>query len=166
MQTDIRSGELILKPVEESDEQLYMSLFQCSRTMKHVRFLSLTEISSNFNYIVNNSRELYFSIYREDLGKKLGLIGVSLDKKNEKSGELGVLLLPKVSPKGTAKIAMITLITHLFDSTDIDEVRYTVALDNKAAIRSCRSIYVDFSQSEFDSDPQIGCIKKSSWKLY
>ena len=166
MRKAIHSTELVLLPIEENDEQLYMSLFRCSRTMIHVLALSDSEISRNFSYVIKNSRELYYSIFLKSKRKKIGLIGVTVDKNNICSSELGVLLLPKISPKGTAKLAMITLINFLFKNTKIDEIKYIVALKNRAAIRSCRTINVDFTESKVDADPQVGYIRKNTWREY
>jgi|GEM_PF-2584780 len=156
-------NDLSLEPVNSFDESLYLSIFNCKRTMMHVKPLTHAQILSNFKYILQSPTEIYFSIKLNVTKQKVGVLGVSVDKKDYRKAELGVLLLPKVSPKGTSKFSMIKFINWLFQNTELEKIKYVIALKNKAAIRSCKTINVDFSCSNLTDDPQIGYIRKTEW---
>jgi len=148
-----------ISPLVRSDFTLFKELYTAERTIQFIPHLKGIEVEESFDSVLRNKSEFYFGINFNK--KRVGILGVK--REGTKGSELGVMLLPRKAPKGTSKYAMIQFISHLFTKTEIENVKFVVQSDNKAAILSCLSIGVDFGQELVDGVNKVGYVKKDSW---
>lgn len=118
--------------------KLFESLYQNSRVLKFTDLeLSRESIDTYLFNIVDS--ELYeYYIIKNHRGN-VGILGLNWNQ-NKSIAVLGILLEPKLAPKGTAYESIKVLLREVFDTVPSSVIKITIRNDNKPATLCAKAL--------------------------
>jgi RimJ/RimL family protein N-acetyltransferase/precorrin-3B methylase len=138
---ELATGRLLMRSMDESDEQLYCDLFCDPETMRHIGpAWTRTEAARAFQGAIETMRStppraLLVTLIRKDTQQRIGLCTLQNFDRARRQAEFGVMVLSSGRTQGFAREAMIRVIGHAFAELSIDEVWARVAVDHAVCER-------------------------------
>jgi RimJ/RimL family protein N-acetyltransferase len=139
---ELSTRRLLLRSIRESDEELYCGLFCDPETM---RFIgppwTRAEAAQAFRGVLDATRAmppraLFLTMVPKDAQQPIGLCTLQNCDSARRRVEMGVMVASQVRARGLASEALVTVITHAFDTLPVDEVWVRIALDHAACERT------------------------------
>jgi RimJ/RimL family protein N-acetyltransferase len=133
---ELITPRLIVRSMDEGDEQLYCELFCDPETMRHIgppwtradaarAFRDVLEVSR-----AAPPRALFLTLIRKDTQQPIGLCTLQNVDQARRQAEFGVMVVPAGRTQGFATEAMVGAIAHAFAALPVDEVWSRVAVDH------------------------------------
>jgi RimJ/RimL family protein N-acetyltransferase len=141
LDTEFTGGRLILRPMRESDLDLYCTLFCDPETMRLIsppwtRDAAIDTFRSTLAATRSTPpRALFFTLTPKDAKQAIGLCTLQNVDPRQRQTELGVMLTPAGQEQGFATDALIAVIGHAFEQLPVDEVWVRFAVDHAACER-------------------------------
>jgi RimJ/RimL family protein N-acetyltransferase len=165
----LNTQRLTLRPIRESDQELYCALFCDPETM---RFIGPTwtraEAARAFGGVLDATRAtpprgLFLMMTPKAAQEPIGLCSLqNLDPAGRRI-EMGVMVASQVRARGLASEALVAVITHAFDTMPVDEVWVRIALGHTACERTAQIIgLVQHAQAA----PEDAARSVSRWSAY
>jgi len=139
---EVTSARLILRPLQESDEELYCQLFCDPETMRYIGPAWTREAAAGaFRGALEAMRSTpprgLFMVLTLKAGERpAGLCTLQNLEPSERRAELGMMLVPSARAFGVATEALIAVLDHVFATLPFDEIWVRFANDHEAATRT------------------------------
>jgi RimJ/RimL family protein N-acetyltransferase/precorrin-3B methylase len=136
---EFSSERLILRPLQECDEQLYCQLFCDPEMMRYIGpAWTRTEAARAFRSALKGMRStpprgLYLVVTLKSGERPAGLCSLQNFEPGERRAELGLMLAPSARAFGVATEALIAVLAHAFATLPFDEIWVRFANDHQAA---------------------------------
>ena len=163
-----------LSPLCPEDFEAFRAIYSHPRISELIELqLSGKEIRDNFDLALAekeraNPKQLINSIRLGEGTEIVGIIGFSWDKRGAHSGELGIVLMPGKTRKGTAKTAMNSFIETLFARHGVTLIHSKHNVANKAAFFVAKSVGFEFEVRndllDIERAIRYGKISLSRWR--
>jgi RimJ/RimL family protein N-acetyltransferase len=133
--------KLILRSIDERDEELYCGLFCDAETMRYIGPpWTRAEAARAFRSVLEATRRtppraLFLTLIAQQTQRPIGLCTLQDVDPVRRQTELGVMLLPAARVQGLATEAMIAVIAHAFSTLPVDEVWVRFAVDHAVCER-------------------------------
>jgi RimJ/RimL family protein N-acetyltransferase len=133
--------KLILRSIDERDEELYCGLFCDPETMRYIGPpWPRAEAVRAFRGVLEATRRmppraLFLTLIAQETQRPIGLCTLQDVDAVRRQTELGVMLLPTARVQGLATEALLTVIAHAFATLPVDEVWVRFAVEHAACER-------------------------------
>jgi RimJ/RimL family protein N-acetyltransferase len=133
--------KLILRSIDERDEELYCGLFCDAETMRYIGPpWTRAEAARAFRSVLEATRRtppraLFLTLIAQETQRPVGLCTLRDVDPVRRQTEFGVMVLPTARAQGLATEAMIAVIAHAFSTLPVDEVWARIAVDHAACER-------------------------------
>jgi RimJ/RimL family protein N-acetyltransferase len=132
---------LVLRSIDERDEELYCELFCNAETMRYIgQPWTRDDAARTFRGVLEATRRtpvraLFLTLIPKETQQPIGLCTLQGVDPVRRQAELGVMLVPTARVQGLATEALITVIAHAFATLPVDEVWVRFAVDHAACER-------------------------------
>lgn len=133
-------SHIILKPIAESDLDLYVSISTCAEIMRYV-YDPMTEQQAEQAFAerllpwqYESDTWLSFTIFDSKRELKLGSIGLKIIDHQARIAEVGFMLLPAEQGKGYASAALAQIHQLAFEQMSINELAAICDVRNKSSM--------------------------------
>ena len=139
---ELGTTRLILRPIRESDEELYCGLFCDPETMRFIGpSWTRAAASRAFHSVLEATRAtppraLFLVMVPRDAQEPIGLCSLQNFDPTGRRIEMGVMVASRVRARGIASEALIALIAHAFATLPVDDVWVRIALGHAACERT------------------------------
>jgi RimJ/RimL family protein N-acetyltransferase len=139
---ELTTARLLLRPIRESDEELYCELFCDPETMRFIgRPWTRADAARAFRGVLEATRAtppraLFLMMVPKDAQQPIGLCSLQNFDPAGRRAEMGVMVESSGRAQGVASEALIALIAHAFATLPVDEVWVRIALGHAACERT------------------------------
>lgn len=165
---------LVLRSIDERDEELYCELFCDPETMRYIGPpWTRAAAARAFRGVLEATRctpprALFLMLIPKDAQRPIGLCTLQKVDPVRRQTELGVMLVPTARVQRLATEALITVIAHAFAALPVDEVWVRFAVDHAAcerlALRTGLIRHADASPQDLEANLWRWSAYRSSWR--
>jgi len=170
----VNFDQMTLSPLDSTDLDAFLAIYSHPKISNLIELqLDREAIRNNFELALSEKnsvspKQLINSIRLSEESEIVGMIGFIWDRPGGQSGELGIVLMPGKTFKGTANVAMKRFIETLFTRYAVTLIHSRHNVTNKAAFFVAKSVGFEF---EIRRDPldaektyRYGEISLSRWQ--
>ncbi|QYJ86993.1 GNAT family N-acetyltransferase [Shewanella mesophila] len=141
-----------MRPIAETDRELYRHLYCNERVMRHIsQPFSQTQADKAFETSLKAMTRalqhpnippsyMLWIIANKTSGVTMGVIGLNWNKATPNSAEIGIMMIPKAQGKQLADEAVTALIEHSKKSLNITEIKASFSTKNLATKRIVKKL--------------------------
>jgi RimJ/RimL family protein N-acetyltransferase len=166
---EFSSARLLVRSICESDQELYCELFSQAETMRHIgppwtRAAAAKAFRSVLRAIrCEPPRAVFLTLTPKAAQQAIGLCSLQNFDSEQRTAELGLMIVPSGRAHGVATEALTAVIAHTFSTLPFDELWVRFAIDHAAAKSTARSAGL---VRHADASPQDRAANLWRWSAY